>query len=72
MRPRLGDGARDRVVPSDELDALVEEFASKLMAGPPIALATSKKLLNQSFTSTLDEALDAEGIERLPVRRGHG
>ena len=55
-------GLVNRVVPSGELDALVEEFASKLMAGPPIALATSKKLLNQSFTSTLDEALDAEGI----------
>ena len=55
-------GLVNRVVPSDELDTLVEEFASKLMAGPPIALATSKKLLNQSFTSTLDEALDAEGI----------
>ena len=55
-------GLVNRVVPSGELDALVEEFATKLMAGPPIALATSKKLLNQSFTSTLDEALDAEGI----------
>ena len=45
-----------------ELDTVVEEFVSKLKAGPPIALATSKKLLNQSFTSTLEEALEAEGI----------
>lgn len=55
-------GLVNRVVPRDELDGLVAEFVAKLVAGPPIALATSKKLLNQSFTSTLDEALDAEGI----------
>jgi 2-(1,2-epoxy-1,2-dihydrophenyl)acetyl-CoA isomerase len=41
---------------------MVDEFVTKLLAGPPIALATSKKLLNQSFTSTLEEAVDAEGI----------
>lgn len=55
-------GLVNRVVPRDELDAMVDEFVEKLVAGPPIALATSKKLLNQSFTSTLEEALDAEGI----------
>jgi len=55
-------GLVNRVVPQDELDAVVDEFVTKLIAGPPIALATSKKLLNQSFTSTLEEALEAEGI----------
>ena len=55
-------GLVNRVVPQSELDTVVEEFVSKLKAGPPIALATSKKLLNQSFTSTLEEALEAEGI----------
>lgn len=55
-------GLVNRVVARSELDAMVDEFVQKLLAGPPIALATSKKLLNQSFTSTLDEALDAEGI----------
>jgi len=55
-------GLVTRVVPGDELDAVVDEFVAKLLAGPPIALATSKKLLNQSFTSTLEEALEAEGI----------
>lgn len=55
-------GLVNRVVPRDELDATVDEFVTKLLAGPPIALATSKKLLNQSFTSTLEEALDAEGV----------
>ncbi|HAB57394.1 MAG TPA: enoyl-CoA hydratase, partial [Acidimicrobiaceae bacterium] len=55
-------GLVNRVVPQSELDTVVEEFVSKLTAGPPIALATSKKLLNQSFTSTLEEALEAEGM----------
>lgn len=55
-------GLVNRVVPQSELDTIVEKFVSKLRAGPPIALATSKKLLNQSFTSTLEEALEAEGI----------
>ncbi|MEM9200877.1 MAG: enoyl-CoA hydratase-related protein [Actinomycetota bacterium] len=55
-------GLVNRVVPQPELDSVVDDFVQKLLAGPPIALATSKKLLNQSFTSTLEEALDAEGI----------
>ena len=55
-------GLVNRVVPQPELDAMVAEFVEKLVAGPPIALATSKKLLNQSFSSTLEEALEAEGI----------
>lgn len=55
-------GLVTRVVPEGDLDDLVAEFASKLAAGPPVALAASKKLLNQSFTSTLDEALESEGF----------
>ena len=55
-------GLVNRVVPQAELDSMVAEFVEKPVAGPPIALATSKKLLNQSFTSTLEEALEAEGI----------
>lgn len=55
-------GLVNRVVARDELDTVVDEFVAKLLGGPPIALATSKKLLNQSFTSTLEEALEAEGI----------
>ena len=61
--PRAAEmGLVNRVVPQAELDITVDEFVGKLLAGPPIALATSKKLLNHSFTSTLEEALEAEGI----------
>ncbi len=55
-------GLVNRVVPRAELDTMVASFVEKLVAGPPIALATSKKLLNQSFSSTLEEALEAKGF----------
>lgn len=54
-------GLVTRVVPAADLDALVAEWAAKAVAGPPRAIAASKALLNRSFTSTLQEALDGEG-----------
>jgi 2-(1,2-epoxy-1,2-dihydrophenyl)acetyl-CoA isomerase len=53
-------GLVNKVVPVAELDAAVEEWARQLAAGPPIALAQSKALLDRSSTSTLPEALAAE------------
>ena len=35
-------------------------LARRLAGGPPIALAQTKRLLNAAFTSSFDEALDAE------------
>jgi enoyl-CoA hydratase/carnithine racemase len=55
-------GLVNRVVPDDQLDALVAEWAAKAASGPPRALAVSKALLNKSFTSTLAEALEGEGL----------
>ena len=55
-------GLVNRVVPQADLDALVAGWAVRAAAGPPRAIATSKALLNRSFTSTLGEALDAEGL----------
>jgi len=54
-------GLVNRVVDVDELDAFVADWAARLAAGPPIALAQTKQLLNQSFDSTLGRALDHEG-----------
>lgn len=53
-------GLVNAVVPAAELDALVGEWAATLAAGPPIALAQTKALLERSATSTLAEALAAE------------
>jgi 2-(1,2-epoxy-1,2-dihydrophenyl)acetyl-CoA isomerase len=55
-------GLVNRVVPDAELDALVSDWAGRLAAGPPIALAMTKRLLSQSFATGLAEALDAEGM----------
>jgi 2-(1,2-epoxy-1,2-dihydrophenyl)acetyl-CoA isomerase len=57
-------GLVNRVVPDAELDAFVDDWASRLAAGPPIALAMSKRLLNNSLAVTLEEALDDEGLSQ--------
>jgi enoyl-CoA hydratase/carnithine racemase len=44
----------------DEIDAFVTELAGRLAAGPPVALAQSKALLNDGATATLREALANE------------
>ena len=54
-------GLVNRVVPAGELDAFVDDWAARLAAGPPIALAQTKRLLNNAMAVTLEEALDDEG-----------
>lgn len=54
-------GIVNHVVPHNELDAFVDDWASRLAAGPPIALAQTKAMLNKSLNQTMDEALDTEG-----------
>lgn len=54
-------GLVNRVVPDAELDAFVDDWAKRLAAGPPLALAQSKRMLNNSAHVTLEEALDDEG-----------
>ena len=55
-------GLVNRVVPSSELDAFVADWANRLTAGPPLALSMTKRLLTNSFSTTMDEALEAEGL----------
>lgn len=57
-------GLVNRIVPSGELDAFVDDWAARLAAGPPIALAMTKRLLNNSMNVTLEEALDDEGLSQ--------
>jgi 2-(1,2-epoxy-1,2-dihydrophenyl)acetyl-CoA isomerase len=54
-------GLVNRVVPAGELDAFVDDWARRLAAGPPIALAQTKRMLNNSFEVTLEQALEDEG-----------
>jgi 2-(1,2-epoxy-1,2-dihydrophenyl)acetyl-CoA isomerase len=53
-------GLVNRVVAAAELDAFVADWAGRLAAGPPIALAQSKRMLNNSMSITLDVALEDE------------
>jgi 2-(1,2-epoxy-1,2-dihydrophenyl)acetyl-CoA isomerase len=57
-------GLVNRVLPEGELDAFVDSWAAELAAGPPIALAMTKRMLNNSFNVTLEEALDDEGVSQ--------
>lgn len=58
-------GLVNRVVPVGELDEAVATWATELAAGPPIALAQTKALLNRSSTSSLADALEAEGAAQV-------
>lgn len=53
-------GLVNRVVAPDELDAVVAEWAGRLAAGPPIALAQTKRMLNEANESSFAQSLEAE------------
>ena len=55
-------GLVNRVLPDIEIDAFVDEWAKRLAQGPPIALAMTKRMLNNAMNVTLEEALDDEGV----------
>jgi 2-(1,2-epoxy-1,2-dihydrophenyl)acetyl-CoA isomerase len=55
-------GLVNRVVPAAQLDAFVADWADRLAAGAPMALAMTKRLLTNSFAVSMDEALEAEGL----------
>ena len=57
-------GLVNRVVPAADLDAFVDDWSSRLAGGPPIALAMTKRLLNNSMHVTLEQALDDEGLSQ--------
>ncbi|MDQ0376209.1 enoyl-CoA hydratase/isomerase family protein [Amycolatopsis thermophila] len=67
LRAEMIDAAQARelglvtwVKPAGELDSFVDELAAELAAAPPIALALSKKLLEEGASRTLREALEGE------------
>lgn len=57
-------GLVNRVVADGDLDEFVDDWAGRLAGGPPIAMAMTKRLLNNSFNVTLEEALDDEGLSQ--------
>ncbi|MGH7332767.1 MAG: enoyl-CoA hydratase/isomerase family protein [Candidatus Rokuibacteriota bacterium] len=55
-------GLVNRVVAAGQLDAFVADWADRLAAGPPLALSMTKRLLTNSFSMSMHEALEAEGM----------
>jgi 2-(1,2-epoxy-1,2-dihydrophenyl)acetyl-CoA isomerase len=53
-------GVVNRVVPDDELDAFVADWAKRLAEGPPLALQLTKRMLNSSLSLSLHDALQWE------------
>lgn len=54
-------GLYNYVVPADELDAKVGEWATKLANGPSMGLAITKRMLNAEAHMSLADAMQAEG-----------
>jgi len=53
-------GLVNRMVPADEIDAFVDDWARRLSAGPPVALSMTKTMLSRAFDVSFDQALDDE------------
>lgn len=53
-------GLVNRALPSEELDAFVDAWATELAAGPPLALSMTKTLLNASSMASMEQALEDE------------
>ncbi len=69
----LDIGLINKVVPADELDGVVSEWAARLAAGPPLALSMAKSLLNNSFATSLEQALEIEaGLQSVNLRSEDG
>ena len=55
-------GILNNVVPHGELDAFVDDWAERLAAGPPIAVAMTKRLLTLNASADFATALEGEGM----------
>jgi enoyl-CoA hydratase/carnithine racemase len=53
-------GVVREIVPPERLDEATAALAERLVAAPPVAVAQSKRLLNDSFETGLDVALESE------------
>jgi len=53
-------GLVNKVVPDDQLDAFVDGWATRLAAGPPLALSMTKRLLNSGSLVSMAQALEDE------------
>jgi 2-(1,2-epoxy-1,2-dihydrophenyl)acetyl-CoA isomerase len=55
-------GLVNAVAPADEFDASVAEIVATIAGGPPIALAASKRELDNAVSMSLAQALEIEAL----------
>lgn len=55
-------GIVNRVVPAADLETEVTEIARRIAAQPPVQISITKKLLNQSLSVSMGEALEFEDV----------
>jgi 2-(1,2-epoxy-1,2-dihydrophenyl)acetyl-CoA isomerase len=55
-------GIVNRVVPAADLEKVVTDLALRIAAQPPIQISITKKLLNQSLSVSMAEALEFEDV----------
>ena len=55
-------GIVNRVVPAGELAKVVDDLAHRIAAQPPIQISITKKLLNQSLSVSMAEAVEFEDV----------
>jgi 2-(1,2-epoxy-1,2-dihydrophenyl)acetyl-CoA isomerase len=53
-------GLVNRVLPVDQLDDFVDDWATTLAAGPPLALSMTKTLLTASSMASMEQAVEDE------------
>jgi 2-(1,2-epoxy-1,2-dihydrophenyl)acetyl-CoA isomerase len=53
-------GIVNRVLPAEELDSFVDDWAHRLAVGPTQAISLTKGMLNNSFAVSLEQALEDE------------
>jgi 2-(1,2-epoxy-1,2-dihydrophenyl)acetyl-CoA isomerase len=53
-------GLVNRVLPLDQLNAFVDDWARTLAAGPPLALSMTKTLLHASSMASMEQAVEDE------------
>jgi len=58
-------GIVNRVVPAAELDATVDEIVQRLLRMAPVALSQTKRLLDQAFSVSFAEAVEAEAMAQV-------
>lgn len=57
-------GVVNHVLPDEKLDDFVADWAERLAAGPPLALQMTKRMLTNSLSQSLSEALDSEAASQ--------